>query len=179
MRATRFHVYICVPALLVGPSIAACAAIDSLGTGSGTNTAEAGTLPASDAGPEGSVLGANCGVEQGLNLCRSTSKCPTVVVDSESHPNCGFRIQGSVADLVCICGEQLCSMGAFVTCAQAQQILVSQTETNVCAQVAEERCTALAPASSSSGSSGAPGCDKQCLSECGGGAACASMCGCP
>jgi hypothetical protein len=43
--------------------------------------------------------------------------------------------------------------------------------------VAVRRLSAGVP-STSSGSGGSSTCDKTCLSECGGGSACASICGC-
>ncbi len=191
-----------VAALLVGPSLIACAALDSLGTGGGgAGSGGEGGVAADGSAVDATVAGQGCGVERGtgLTLCRSTSVCPNLVVDSEAFPDCGFLIRGAAVDLVCACGESLCSMGAYVTCSQAGQLLTSQTETGVCSQVADGRCTDIAASTSSSSSSstsstsssstssssssssgsGSSSCDRQCLSECGGGAACAQMCGCP
>jgi hypothetical protein len=114
-------------------------------------------------------------------LCVAISTCPDLVVDTQAMPSCGFRIRGGTADLVCACGTALCPMGVFTTCAEAAQLLASQTEQGVCVQLAEGRCTeqgaapSAAPSSSSGGNSA---CDRQCLAECGGGAACASVCNC-
>lgn len=157
--------------------------LDQLMQSGGSGSGEASDAGAGEGGgADASVQGAGCGVEGETNttLCRAVSSCPTVVIDSQAFPNCGFRIRGSVADLVCACGPVLCSMGTYTTCAQAAQLLTTQTEQQVCLQSYEGRCAAASPAgSSSSGSSGQSGtCDRACLAECGGGGACASLCGC-
>jgi len=155
--------------------------LESITQGGGGGTSSTGDGGA-DAAAEAGITGAGCGVEptSGANLCRATSQCPSVVVDSQEHPHCGFRIKGSASELVCGCGDSVCSMGAFTTCAQAAQLLAAQSEAQVCTQIAEGRCTAASPGASSSSSGGSSGstCDKTCLAECGGGAACASVCGC-
>lgn len=135
------------------------------------------------AGGEAGIVGGGCGIEQksGVELCVATSMCPDVVVDTQAMPSCGFRVRGSAVDLVCACGTAICPVGVFSTCAQASQLLASQTEQGVCVQVAEGRCLESTSASSSSGSSssgGNPACDQQCMKDCGGGAGCASVCNC-
>jgi hypothetical protein len=176
-------------AFVLAACFAAGCALAQLTQGGGSETETAATA-AADAGgdtaaAEPAVKGAGCGVESGsgAQLCIATSLCPTVVVDTQALPHCGFRIKAGSSELVCACGESICSMGAFTTCAQAAQLLLTQTEAAVCAQVAEERCTTPTPAVGSSGSSGASSssgspCDKTCLQECGGGGGCASICGC-
>lgn len=164
--------------------VAACA-LENRSAGEG---ADAGPVTTSDGGAEAGVQGAGCGAERqtGIQLCAATSMCPELVVDTQSMPSCGFRIRGTAVDLVCGCGDQVCPMGIFSNCAQAAQLLANQSEGQVCAQIGEGRCTAATNAttsstsstsSSSSSSSGNAGC-KQCLAECGGGAACASVCNC-
>jgi len=135
---------------------------------------------------EAGVVGANCGIESGSGqqLCQATSICPTLVVDTQAFPHCGFRIKGGATELVCACGQLLCSMGTYTTCTQAAALLMMQTEQQVCTQLAEDRCSAgtAAPSSGGSGTSGSSGakgtCDHTCLAECGGGGGCASICGC-
>lgn len=157
------------------------------GTGSGTGGADAGSGEAGDGGP--SISGAGCGTERqtGIALCAATSMCPELVVDTQAFPSCGFRIRGTAVDLVCGCGEYVCPMGVFATCTQAAELLVSQTEQTVCAQIGEGRCTTVAPAGSStssgsggasSSSSGGTGCNMQCYDACGGGDNCAMLCNC-
>lgn len=149
-----------------------------------TDSAEAGAA-ASDAGAAGEagIVGGGCGVERnsGIELCVATSMCPSVVVDTQAMPSCGFRVRGSVVDLVCACGTAICPVGAFSTCAEASQLLANQTEQGVCVQVAEGRCLESNGTTSSSGSTssgGNPACDRDCMRECGGGAGCASVCNC-
>jgi hypothetical protein len=164
--------------------VVACQPLDQkTGSSSGGDggTPEAGATPA-DAGK---ITGAGCGTEQkaGIELCIATSKCPNIVVDTQAMPSCGFRIHGSAVDLVCACGTAVCPMGVFATCAEAAQLLENQTESSVCVQVSEGRCTdaSSTSSSSSSSSSGNPSntiCDKDCMKQCGGGAGCASVCNC-
>lgn len=169
---------------------AACSLDQLTKSGASSTASDGGTA---DGGGDASVVGAGCGVEgeSGAQLCRATALCPNVVVDGETLPHCGFRIRGAIVDLVCACGQALCSMGVYTTCAQAARLLTTQTEQQVCIQVNENRCTPV-PTSASSGSGGGssgggggsgsgnnkPGCDKACVAECGGGSACASVCGC-
>jgi hypothetical protein len=195
----REHAFACVLGVLLVGLVVACTAqqvLDGVGIGDGSSQ-DSGVAVDAGSDADAAVLGASCGVENGtgLILCRATDQCPTVVVDAEAFPDCGYRIRGSVVDLVCACGTQLCSMGVYLTCAQAAQLLTSQTEQAVCQQVSENRCTTVdstssssssssstssssSSSTSSSGSSGKAGCDRGCLADCGGGAACASVCGC-
>ncbi len=161
---------------VVAASVAACG-IEQLSQG-GTSSGSAATSDGgADAAAEAGATGQGCGVESGTGatLCTVTSQCPSVPMDTETFPNCGYRIRGGLSELVCACGESICSMGAFTTCTQAAQLMASQSEASVCAQVGEGRCTAGSPVS---GSGANPTCDRTCLSQCGGGAGCASICGC-
>jgi len=171
-----------VAALVVATTVCACG-LEQLTQGGSKGDAGAASASSADAGADSGVTGQTCGVESGTGatLCRATSQCPAVAIDPQSLPHCGFRIKGGSAELVCACGESICSMGAYSTCTQAAQLLTSQTEQQVCAQIAEGRCTTASSSSSSSSSSGSTSgtpCDKQCMAECGGGSACASVCGC-
>lgn len=170
---------LCSSALVLAvPLLAGACGLEQLTQGS---KADAGTAAVADAGAgEAGVTGAACGVhgDTGVGLCRATSKCPTVAVDSDTHPNCGFRITGSSVDLVCACGTAICPMGTFATCPQAASLLATQSEVVVCQQINEGRC--LETRQTGAGSSGSSGssCDKACIAQCGGGAGCASVCGC-
>jgi hypothetical protein len=179
MRAPPVTLFAFAACLVVG------CGIEQLTQGGGKSTEPAASDGGTEAAAEAGVQGAGCGIEtgSGTQLCVATSLCPKVVVDTQALPHCGFRIRAGASELVCACGDSLCSMGVFSTCAQAAALLTSQTEQQVCTQLAEGRCSAGVPATSSSGASGSgsggnPSCDKQCLSECGGGGACASICGC-
>lgn len=179
MRATPVSVIHLALGILPAVLLAACALENLSGGGNkGTDAGAAATDASADAGP--ALQGAGCGVESesGMTLCAATSACPNVVVDTQALPTCGFRIQGTTASLVCGCNGAICPMGTYQTCAQAAELLTSQTLQGVCIQVAEGRCAAGAGAGTSSSGGTKTGCDRGCLSECGGGAACASICGC-
>lgn len=175
-----------VAAFAAFAALASACGLEQLATGA--KGADAGApADAADAGDGAVWTGQGCGVESqsGLTLCTATSMCPQVVVDTQAFPHCGFRIRGASVDLVCGCNGYVCPMGVFTSCTQATDLLTSQTEGAVCTQVNEGRCAAAAGSSSgssgssgSSSSSGGAGCDRQCLAECGGGAACASVCNC-
>lgn len=178
-------------AILAPLALVACLDVPGLLTPSDTSTTAAAST---DAGTttDASVVGGGCGVEPttGQQLCVATTMCPTLVVDVQAMPHCGFRLRGNAVDLMCACGASLCSMGLFDTCTQAAKLLTSQTEAAVCAQVTDGRClesTATVPtaaatqtSSSTSSTGGDPNdpCDRQCVKDCGGGAACAAVCSC-
>jgi hypothetical protein len=173
---------------VLGPILVVAATLalgcEELGQALGAD-AGADAAPAPSTGADaGAVVGGGCGFESntGAQLCAATSKCPDVVVDTQAMPSCGFRVRGVAVDLVCACGTALCPMGVFATCEEAKQLLASQTEQGVCVQLAEGRCidTATTSSSSSGSPSGGsnPACDPQCVRDCGGGAACASVCNC-
>jgi len=194
----RFFPVLSVTAMSVG-LLFGIACIPQLSTGDDTSTAATTT----DAGTtDGGVLGGGCGTESttGIQLCEATTMCPAVVVDTTSMPNCGFRLRNGWAELVCVCGTSICPFGEFDTCDQVTALLTSQTQAAVCTQVADGRCedlsavaaattsstsgatttptTTTTTSASSSASSGGTGCDTQCVKDCGGGAACASVCNC-
>jgi hypothetical protein len=106
-------------------------------------------------------------------LCRGISTCPSLAIDVDQFPDCGFRIHGEAIDPECLCNGALCPMGAPATCEQARRLLASQTEVAVCQQVSEGRCLEL-----SAHDAGASGCDKACAGECGGDPSCIELCGC-
>jgi hypothetical protein len=172
-----------IPFVVVGLFSAGCFDLtQSSDADAGTDTSGTSTADAAAA-----VTGGGCGVEEntGTELCRAVSECPNVVVDTEAMPHCGFRIRGTVIDIVCGCGTAICPMGTFANCTEAAQLLTSQTEQGVCVQLGEDRCVESTSSSSTSttGSSttttsGNPACDTQCVKDCGGGSACASVCNC-
>jgi hypothetical protein len=153
-------------------------------TQSSGDDAGAGASDAGTGAEAASVVGGGCSIERnsGTQLCRAVSTCPNVVVDAQAMPHCGFRVRGAVVDLVCACGTAICPLGVFATCTDAAQLLANQTEQGVCVQLAEDRCleSGSTPSSSSTSSprGGNPACDRQCLKDCGGGEACASVCNC-
>lgn len=120
-----------------------------IGFNVGQNGQDAGTSnppPAGDASSEGGggAVGTGCGKdpESGATLCLGISTCPSLTIDSEAFPGCGFRITGgSAIDLECACTQYVCPIGVATTCAQAQALMANQTAATVCVQVSEGRCT--------------------------------------
>ena len=135
---------------------------------------DAGASPAATAD---AAVGAGCtgDLGGGLKLCTYVSLCPTLGVDHDVYPNCGFRLHGDLIDLECVCQGVLCPIGVPTTCAQAKELLSSQTEYAVCAQVNEGRCTALGTAG---GTTPPASCDRNCAAQCHGDTSCMKSCGC-
>ena len=168
-------------ALALTLALAACVDLSTSSSGSGGSGGTGGTAGTSgDGGSTATPTGAQCVTEQesGAVLCSAISTCPDVVVDRDVFPNCGFRIMGSTMDLECDCNGQLCPLGVPVTCAQAAQLLMQQqSETNVCTQVSEGRCTMTAnPAPTTTGTPST--CDPGCRDGCSGDPSCYKLCGC-
>ncbi len=152
----------------------------STGSGTGTDpTTATGSTP-SATGTGGTVpTGSQCvdDPQTQTTLCAQTSACPGVAVDPGAFPNCGFQIHaGSVLDLECLCGDALCPIGVPQTCAEASQLLASQSSLVVCQQASEGHCIELAGPSPDAGASSP--CDKQCETECAGEPNCIQLCGC-
>lgn len=148
-------------------------------SGGGSSSASSG---AGGAGGESSAhaapTGIGCGRDAvtGVVLCASISSCPSVVVDTQVFPNCGFSVHGDALDLECLCSEQLCPMGLATTCEQAASVLAhDENESVVCASIADGKCKSVAPAGKTGGGSM---CDATCAGECGGDPTCLMMCGC-
>ncbi|CAN5400985.1 hypothetical protein BH09MYX1_BH09MYX1_12970 [soil metagenome] len=96
-----------------------------------------------DTGTSSTPQGADCGQDPytGVTLCSAISTCPTIYVDYDLYPECGFRIHGSVIDLECACYGKLCPIGVTTSCTEAANLLASQSQYSVCAQINEGRCT--------------------------------------
>ena len=159
-------------------ALAACFDISTSSSGNGGGPGGAPGA-AGDGGSTPTATGVQCVTEpeSGAVLCSAISTCPSVVVDRDVFPNCGFRIMGSTMDLECDCQGQLCPIGVPVTCAQAAQLLdMQQSETNVCTQVSEGRCTMGTPSPAPTGTTST--CDTGCRDQCGGDPSCYKLCGC-
>ncbi|HYQ05177.1 MAG TPA: hypothetical protein VER96_41155 [Polyangiaceae bacterium] len=143
-------------------------------SGSAGDGASAGASGNSSGGA--SATGTNCGVDpsSGVALCLGISSCPSVRVDPEQFPDCGYRIAGRAIDLECLCGDSLCPMGSAASCLDAKALLSEQSAQAVCAGVAEGRCQVVQHSSHSSSSS----CDKDCRAQCSGVPGCVTLCGC-
>ncbi len=180
---------------LVLASLSALVVLGCAKQGDGTDggagaTAGDGGIASGDA-----ATGVDCITEPntGATICTSVSSCPTIAVDHDVYPHCGFRLQGNVAaslDIECICTDgYLCPVGVPATCDQASALLKGQNETTVCSQISEGRCTPppsqaggstgqQGSGSSSSGGTGTSNCDRSCADECVNDPTCLKACGC-
>ena len=163
-----------IPILLV--SLSSCLQIGK--GGDSDSSSEAASAGSSNAGSSGgaATTGTNCGVDpdSGIALCLGISSCPTVRVDPDQFPDCGYRIAGSAIDLECLCGDSLCPMGKAASCSEAKALLFEQSAQGVCAGIAEGRCAVVQQTSHTAASS----CDKDCRAQCGGVPGCLTLCGC-
>jgi hypothetical protein len=165
----------CLTSIVLMVSLTACLQVGKGGdSGSSANGGAAGAGSGGSSG--GSLTGTNCGVDpsSGIALCLGISSCPSVRVDPERFPDCGFRIAGGRIDLECLCGDALCPMGSAASCLDAKALLFEESAQGVCAGIAEGRCQLLKETSSTSTSS----CDKDCRTQCSGVPGCITLCGC-
>ncbi len=167
-------------ALVILP-VSACLKIgmpqdDDASSSSATGTA--GTT-STDAGVT-TGTGVNCGTDpaSGITLCLGLSACPGVVVDSDQMPGCGYRVNGNVIDLECLCDDSLCPVGSAASCADAKALLQDQTSQGVCVGISEGRCTTVSQAVTNAGTNTASSCDKDCRANCVNDPACIQFCGC-
>jgi hypothetical protein len=160
--------------LLFGGGAASCLQL----TGSELGDAGAAPTPASSAdaaaGPTG-VTGTACALDSvsGVTLCTTIDLCPSLVVDHDLYPDCGFRVPGLSIDLECVCGDFLCAMGTALRCSQARDLLSQSSELAVCARQADGQCAARSPSKPAQS-----GCDRTCALECAGDPGCWKLCGC-
>jgi hypothetical protein len=171
---------------ILPPSMVACLQQVSTGTGTTDTTATTSTAAAtstSTAVPVGSACGTDPQTQ--VTLCEGIDLCPSLTVDQDVLPGCGFRIHaGAVIDLECLCTDSLCPIGVADSCDEATQLLTEQTSLGVCEQAAEGHCVqVVAPGATSPASTSAPAtttstCDKTCESECAGEPDCLQLCGC-
>ena len=143
---------------------------DAADGGAGGSTGLAGSTAVS-----GSVTtGAKCSTNpaSGISLCKVMNACPSVVVDGDIYPDCGFRVPSAGIDLECVCGDFLCPVGTALTCSDAQSLLQGQSELLVCIQTSESRCAPLVSQSAPST------CDTTCREGCVGDPTCVTQCGC-
>lgn len=152
----------------------------NIGTGGGGDAGSA----TSGSGPDGGgSQGVDCVTESttGATICTGNSACPSVAVDHDVYPDCGYRVVGANAtlDIECACQDgMLCPVGIASTCAEASQMLQDQTESTVCQQVSEGRCSKGTGTGSTGGSSAQSNCNADCEQKCAGAPACIAECGC-
>jgi hypothetical protein len=124
------------------------------------------------------VTGTGCALDSlsGVTLCETISLCPSLTVDPDALPGCGFRIPSTSIELVCVCDDYLCPVGTSLTCTEAKQLLAGQSSLTVCTQLSEGRCASRAPTASPAAVSSS--CDRSCADSCVGAPACLGLCGC-
>jgi hypothetical protein len=144
MRALSPAAFACASMLLV----AGCNGVN-FGDKAQGGAAASSTADASDSGADASKAtnGIDCIIEPttGATLCTAVSTCPSIAVDHDVYPNCGFRMKSGTTTsttmiLECACNGALCPIGVPTTCEQARKLLADQTEPLVCNQVADGRC---------------------------------------
>ena len=137
------------PIVAVGLAITTSGCI-AFNFGSKKSSGDAGASDGStsDASADGQVTsstpqGIDCGTDPytGVVLCSGISSCPNVYVDYDLYPECGYRVRGAVLDLECACYGKLCPIGVTSSCSEAANLLASQSQYTVCAQINEGRCT--------------------------------------
>jgi hypothetical protein len=155
----------------------------NVGTSTSDGTGGASAAAAVGTGA-GTAQGVDCGADPttGVTLCLGISICPGVTVDQSVYPGCGFLVNGDTINVGCVCGSELCPLGATATCSAVEMLLAQQNEGAVCAEASAGGCTQLAAGTSTSSSSGggsSSGCDMTCEQECDGDPTCIEYtCGC-
>jgi hypothetical protein len=148
--------------------------------GIGTGDSSSGATSTTGGGTDGgAATGVSCGADPatGTTLCLGISLCPTVVIDSEVFPACGFHVHGNVLDVECVCGGLLCPLGVAATCDALTALLAMSNEGSVCS-AAGGACTELTATTTASSSGGTGTCDTACRDECAGDPNCIVACGC-
>lgn len=128
--------------VLAGTFITSGCFLAQNGKSSGSTSSDAAADDAGTSTTDGGVQGLACGADRatGAVLCSAVSACPSLVVDGDALPSCGFRVKGGTYDLQCVCGDWLCPIGTPTTCAEAAQLMNGATSLQVCLQVNENRC---------------------------------------
>ncbi len=166
-------------AVIVSLFVIALSSCLQIGTPQGADGGASSSAAAGTAGTGGAstASGTNCGVDpsSGIALCLGISSCPSVRVDPDQFPDCGYRISGSVIDLECLCGDSLCPMGSAASCLDAKALLSDQSAQGVCAGIADGKCALVKQTSLGSSSNT---CDTDCRAQCSGVPGCITLCGC-
>ena len=170
---------LCV-ALVLMAVLPACLQLGTPGDSAAGSASAGAAGSASTDGGLPPATGTNCGVDpgSGISLCLGISSCPTVRVDPDQFPGCGYRIAGNVIDLECLCNDSLCPMGSAASCEDAKALLADQSAQGVCAAIAEGRCSAVNQSGASANGNTSSTCDKNCRAQCAGDPGCITLCGC-
>ena len=156
-------------------SVSACANVNS-------STTQAGNLNQDAAVTSLNATGVACVTDPAtqITLCNATSLCPTVSVNTQQFPNCGFRTLQPSFDLECICfGNYLCPVGSPVSsCQEVSALFASKTLNDICNQVSLGYCAQNTGIPNNGTGGAASSCDQTCYSGCVGAPACIVACGC-
>jgi len=114
-----------------------------IGMGSGSNGTVAAAATPADAGADsGPQVPSGCVLDTVSRqvLCTETALCPSLRVDHDLYPNCGFKYPSTSIEVLCVCDDALCPLGSALDCKQASALLDAQSELLVCIQRSEARC---------------------------------------
>ena len=145
----------------------------------GADAGAAATSASSDAGGTATVKGATCTqITSSISLCEFISACPTLSLNPQVFPQCGFRIHGSAIDPECLCQNQyLCPVGTPTTCTEAAQAAGGDTTyDSVCAQALTGHCQDLTAGTGTGGATSAA--CKTCIANCDNVPSCIDACAC-
>jgi hypothetical protein len=163
--------------------IAACF-LTQKSQGSDAGADGSAATPSDGRGAEGRDSGASdCATDPitKVTLCSAVAQCPSLVINHDAFPNCGYRLRGFTFDIQCWCNGYVCPLGSPTTCSEVEQLMQSQTEPLVCAQANEGRCT-QPQGDTSGGTTGQPSvpnsCDRECMKQCGFTPGCQELCNC-
>jgi hypothetical protein len=180
-RPSRALLGLAVPAALTLPVLAAPACIvPSISTGSDDAGAAATGSDAGATAASTAVTGASCTtITSSISLCQSISSCPSLALNPQVFPECGFRIHGTAVDPECLCdNEYLCPIGHPTTCAEAATDSSGDVNyDSVCQQEVTGGCQDLTGASTGTGSSSSTAC-QMCVNACDNVPSCIDACGC-
>ncbi len=142
------------------------------GAAAATSTATAGTTTA-DAGLS------NCATDPitKVTLCTSVAACPSLSINHDVFPDCGYRAVGGSFDIQCWCSGYVCPLGSPTSCADVEQLFEQQSEALVCTQVDQGRCTQPQKTGSTTGGTTTTAC-QACMQQCGNTPGCKDVCGC-
>jgi hypothetical protein len=171
--------------LLAAPLATPACVIPSISaTDAGASPAATSSAEDASSSAPSAVQGASCTqLSPTVLLCLYISSCPSLVLNPQVFPQCGFRIYGNAIDPECLCGNYLCPIGSASTCSEAATEASGDTNyDSVCEQSVTGHCLDLnASGSSSSGSSSGsttnPAC-QTCVQNCDNVPACIDACGC-
>jgi hypothetical protein len=169
-----------VVALFVAPLATPACVIPSISqnvdSGTAATAAASGDAGATTTVP--AVQGASCTqITASISICQYISSCPTLVLNPQVFPQCGFRIHGDAIDPECLCGNYLCPIGVPTTCTEAATLASGDTTyDSVCQQSVEGHCTDLSAAGTTGTMS--PSACQTCMLNCDNVPACVDACGC-